>query len=80
MMKYVTFSVKCPRDHGNVYEMTIYLAKLNDGTWLPSPCSGCENCNDSSECIACKKNIFSMSRQDPEMTSYEKPVTPALNH
>lgn len=78
-MQSVTFAVKCPRDIARVYEMTIYLAKLNDGTLIPSPCFGCENDDNSSTCNACKKSIFSMSRKEPQMTSYSKPIIPEMN-
>lgn len=72
----VTFSVNCPRDFKQVYEMTIYLAKLEDGTYLPSPCNGCENLNGSSVCTACIKSIFEMSLKDATMESYPQPITP----
>ena len=75
-MNKVTFSVSCPRDFKQVYDMTIYLAKLEDGSYLPSPCNGCENLNGSSVCNKCIEQLFKMSLKDPFMESYPQPITP----
>ena len=75
-MHKVKFSVNCPRDFKQVYDMTIYLAKLEDGSYLPSPCNGCENLNGSAVCTSCIKSIFKMSLADATMKSYPKPITP----
>jgi hypothetical protein len=75
-MHEVTFSVNCPRDFGKVYKMTIYLAKLEDGSYLPSPCNGCDNLNGASQCTACVKSIFKMSLKDATMQSFSQPITP----
>ena len=77
-MREITYTVKCPRDRefNKVYEMTIRLAKLPDGSYLPSPCNGCDNLNGSSACSACIESLFKMSLKDPSMASYPKPITP----
>ena len=77
-MSKVTFSVKCPRDFGKVYSMTIYLIKNEDGTLLPTPCNGCENLAGSYICDACVKSIFKMSLEDATMKSFPQPISPLL--
>ncbi len=72
----VTYTVKCPRDFGKVYPMTIRLVTLKDGSYLPSPCNGCDNLNGASECKHCIESLFKMSLDDPTMKSYSQPVTP----
>ena len=74
----VTYTVNCPRDFGKVYSMTIRLAKLKDGSLLPSPCNGCDNLNGSSICTACIKSLFNMSLEDATMKSFPQPITPKL--
>lgn len=74
----VTFSVNCPRDFGKIYDMTISVLNLKDGSLLPSPCNGCDNLNGSSICTACIKSIFEMSIEDATMKSYPQPITPKL--
>lgn len=75
-MKEITYSVNCPRDSNKVYKMSIRLAKLPDGSYLPSPCNGCDNLNGSSVCTRCIKSLFNMSLKDPTMQSYSQPITP----
>lgn len=75
-MQSVTFAVKCPRDIARVYEMTIYLAKLDDGRVVPALGNGCENSNESSECNYCIKSIFEKTLKEPDLSSYPKPVVP----
>lgn len=75
-MHKVTFSVNCHRDFNKVYSMTIYLVKLKDGSYLPSPCNGCENLNGSSVCTRCIESIFKLSLKDATMQSYSQPITP----
>lgn len=72
----ITYTVNCPRDFGKVYNMTIRLTKLNDGSYLPSPCNGCDNLNGAPECKQCIESLFKMSRKDPTMQSYSQPITP----
>ena len=72
----VTFLVQCPRDVGKVYEMTIYPLKMADGSYLPSPCNGCENCSGDSKCSDCIDSVFKMSLEDATMKSYSQPITP----
>lgn len=73
-MKEITYSVICPRDLNKVYTMSIRLAKLSDGTYLPSPCNGCENLNGSVICTRCIEKLFKMSLKDPTMQSYSLPI------
>ena len=75
-MTNVTYWVNCPRDSGKVYNMTIRLAKLDDGSFLPSPCNGCEELNGSPTCKQCIDSLFKMSLKDPTMESYKQPITP----
>lgn len=75
-MLQVTYKVNCPRDFKKVYTMTISLAKLPDGSYLPSPCNGCDNLNGSSHCTSCIESLFKMSLKDPTMQSYKQPITP----
>ena len=75
-MKEITYQVKCPRDFGKVYNMTIRLARLEDGSYLPSPCSGCDNENGLPACVYCVDKLFKMSLKDPTMQSYTQPITP----
>lgn len=72
----VTYSVNCPRDFGKVYNMEIRLVKLEDGSYLPSPCNGCDELNGSSVCTRCIESLFKMSLKDPTMQSYPQPITP----
>ena len=72
----VTYPVKCPRDFGAVYDMTIRLVKLEDGSHLPSPCNGCDNLSGAKQCKDCIESLFKMSLKDPTMKSYQKPITP----
>lgn len=72
----VTYSVNCPRDFGKVYSMEIRLVKLEDGSYLPSPCNGCDELNGSSVCTRCIESLFKMSLKDPTMQSYPQPITP----
>ena len=72
----VTYSVNCPRDFGKVYNMEIRLVKLEDGSYLPSPCNGCDELNGSSVCTRCIESLFKMSLKDPTMQSYTQPITP----
>jgi hypothetical protein len=74
----VTYSVNCPRDFGKVYKMTISVIKLKDGSYLPSPCNGCEELNGSHVCTRCIESLFKMSLKDPTMQSYSQPITPML--
>lgn len=75
-MKEITYQVQCPRDIGEVYSMTIRLARLKDGSYLPSPCNGCDNLNGLPACAFCIKNLFKMSLKDPTMQSYSQPIIP----
>lgn len=75
-MTNVTYWVNCPRDFGKVYNMTIRLAKLDDGSFLPSPCNGCYELNGSPACNHCIESLFKMSLKDPTMESYKQPITP----
>ncbi len=75
-MDSLTYSVKCPRDSFKIYTMTIYLAKLPDGSYLPSPCNGCDNLNGSPICTHCIESLFKMSLKDPTMKSYSQPIIP----
>ena len=72
----VTYKVNCPRDIGKIYSMTIRLVKLKDGSYLPSPCNGCDNLNGAHECKCCIEKLFKMSLDDPTMQSYSQPITP----
>ena len=74
-MTTVTYKVNCPRDLGKVYTMTILLAKLENGTYLPAPCNGCENSNGSSKCEYCMESLFKMSLEDPTMQSFKQPIS-----
>ena len=75
-MKEITYQVKCPRDFGKIYSITIRLALLEDGSYLPSPCDGCNNMNGLPACIYCVESLFKMSRKDPTMQSYPQPIVP----
>ncbi|MBQ3021917.1 MAG: hypothetical protein IJD91_01140 [Clostridia bacterium] len=75
-MKEITYKVNCPRDFGEVYDMTIQLALQEDGSYLPSPCRGCDNMNGLPQCTYCVSSLFKMSRKDPTMQSYAQPITP----
>lgn len=72
----VTYSVNCPRDFGKAYNMEIRLVKLEDGSYLPSPCNGCDELNGSPVCTRCIESLFKMSLKDPTMQSYTQPITP----
>lgn len=75
-MKEITYQVRCPRDFGAIYSMTIRLAHLEDGSYLPSPCNGCENLNGLPACSYCVEALFKMSLKDPTMQSYSQPISP----
>ena len=72
----VTYTVQCPRDLFKVYSMTIRLAKLDDGSYLPSPCNGCDNLNGAPQCKSCIENLFLKSLKDPTMKSFPQPIVP----
>lgn len=75
-MSRITFEVKCPRNFGTIRKITIYLATLEDGSYLPAPCGGCEFADGSAECIYCMNSLYKMSLKDPTMQQYHKPITP----
>lgn len=75
-MKEITYKVNCPRDLGEVYNITIRLALKEDGSFLPSPCPGCNRMSGIAECTRCVDNLFLMSLKDPTMQSYSQPITP----
>ena len=72
----ITYRVNCMRDYGKIYSMTIYVTKLNDGSYLPSPCNGCDKLNASPECNRCIDKLFKLSVKDPSMQSFKQPITP----
>lgn len=72
----ITYQVNCPRDYGKIYSMTILVVKLQDGSYLPSPCNGCDNANGSEKCEKCMQNLFKKSLKDPTMQSYKQPIIP----
>lgn len=78
-MKEITYEVNCPRDTGNVYKFKIRLYPLEDGSYLPSPCAGCDFANGFDICTLCMKKLSQMSRKDPTMQSYTQPITLSLS-
>ncbi|MEE0963090.1 MAG: hypothetical protein U0L73_02590 [Ruminococcus bromii] len=75
-MNRITFDVRCPRDSGASYKMTILIKQRSDGSYLPLPCTGCDFMNGLPECTYCIEGIFKMSLKDPTMKSYSEPIIP----
>lgn len=75
-MRTITYKVQCPRDKFAVYEMTVVVATLPDGSLFPSPCNGCDMLDGSKACHECVESLFKKSLKDPSMRSYSQPIVP----
>lgn len=76
MVEKIFYTVKCPRDNGSICKMELRRAELPDGSYLPAPPDGCNNCNGLEPCPTCVKVLFELSKADTTMNSYPQPINP----
>lgn len=76
-LRFISFSVRCPRDFGQVYPMKIRLLYTRENSWFPAPCCGCDWKSGSPVCIRCVSALTSMFFRDPDI-DVSLPLTPSL--
>lgn len=72
----ILYYVKCPRDYGRNYLMEVRIAKLPDGSYLPSLCDGCDNMFNNATCNECMERMFQITLKDPFLKNHPQPIDP----
>ena len=73
--KFIDFKVNCLRDPYCERAMQMRFVFLDNMTWFPAPCNGCEWLSGDDKCIICTARLTTMFFDNPEL-DITKPITP----
>lgn len=73
--RYLNIKVACPGEPFKIQDVQVILMQLEDGSWFPAPCSGCNSMNDLKPCHDCCAALTLMFFHEPDM-DISQPINP----
>lgn len=73
--RFVNFKVNCIRDNYTTRDMQIKFMYLENKTWFPAPCNGCDWLSGDKVCYECTAYLTLMFFRNPDLDITE-PITP----
>ena len=76
--RFIKFKVNCMRDDYKTRDMQMKFMYLEDKSWFPAPCNGCDWLSGDKACNECMASLTSMFFRNPDLDINE-PITPKKN-
>lgn len=74
-IRFINFKVHCMRDNYSIRDMQIKQIYLENRSWFPAPCNGCEFLDGNDSCNKCISRLTSMFFRKPDLDTRE-PIIP----
>jgi hypothetical protein len=74
-IKFTDIKVNCMREPYLDRAMQMKFMFLDNGTWFPAPCNGCDFLDGHDSCNRCMSILTSMFFHNPDLDT-SKPITP----